>query len=219
MVALRSFCGPEGDVDARRAPNAADWLSLQQAACELGLSVSTVRRMIRRGQLRNRIVPRPGGFAYLIYLPNSRHAQLGAHDHRDAPVGSTRSGLRLVDAEFERDRRQDDVAPADEIRRLKVQVQHLSHALARAARPPGPAGAYHRGRHRRRHEQRRPVRPVPIDRPQAPLVAFLIYLSPLTRGENASVYCARFNKDLSSGPTGPGPRGSRERGRSTLSCK
>jgi hypothetical protein len=134
MVALRSFCGPEGDVDARQPPNAADWLSLQQAACELGLSVSTVRRMIRRSQVRNRIVPRPGGFAYLIYLPNSRHAQLGAHDHRDVPADSTRSGLRLVDAEFERDRVRDDAARGDEIRLLKAQVQHLSHALTRALR-------------------------------------------------------------------------------------
>jgi hypothetical protein len=138
MVALRSFCGPEGDVDARRPPlrkpHAADWLSLQQAACELDVSVSTVRRMIRRGQLRNRIVPRPGGFAYLIYLPNSRHALLGAHNHRGAPGGATRASLRLVDDEFEHDALEAGAPRDHEIERLETQVEQLWHALARALR-------------------------------------------------------------------------------------
>jgi len=136
MVALRSLLGPEGDVDARRPPpkpNPADWLSLQQAACELNVSVSTLRRMIRRGQVRNRIVPRPGGFAYLIYLPNSRHALLGPHNHHDAPADSTRSGLRMVDAEFENDTIDAD-ARDHEISRLEAQVEHLSQALSRALR-------------------------------------------------------------------------------------
>lgn len=55
--------------------NARDWLTLEQAACELGVSVSTVRRRIRNGQLRNRIIPRKGGFAYRIYIPDSRHGR------------------------------------------------------------------------------------------------------------------------------------------------
>ncbi|MBI5284290.1 MAG: helix-turn-helix domain-containing protein [Chloroflexi bacterium] len=146
MVALRSFCGPEGDADEHGLPvgrhDAADWLSLQQTACELGVSLSTVRRMIRRGKIRNRIVPRPGGFAYLLYVPNSRHARLGAHDHRDAPSDSTRSGLRLVDAEFERDVAANTGVRSGEVRRLQAQVRQLSRALARAvqgARPPAPA--------------------------------------------------------------------------------
>ena len=63
---------PEDDRPHPR-PNANDWLTLEQAACELGVSVSTVRRKLRRGELRNRIVPRKGGFAYRIYIPGSRH--------------------------------------------------------------------------------------------------------------------------------------------------
>ncbi|TAK63064.1 MAG: hypothetical protein EPO22_06870 [Dehalococcoidia bacterium] len=77
--------------------------------------------MIRRGELRNRIVARPGGFAYLVYLPNSWHAQFAVHAHHaaEAPpeaVGppswqdrtraawtelsqSLRRALRLVEAE------------------------------------------------------------------------------------------------------------------------
>ena len=36
------------------------WLTLPQAACELGVSVSTVRRLVRKEQLESRPVPRPG---------------------------------------------------------------------------------------------------------------------------------------------------------------
>ena len=63
----RPPCGPSG--------NPRDWLTLEQAACELGVSVSTVRRRIRNGQLSNRIIPRKGGFAYRIYIPDSRHGR------------------------------------------------------------------------------------------------------------------------------------------------
>lgn len=63
----------EAPDDDRPRPNANDWLTLEQAACELGVSVSTVRRKLRRGELRNRVVPRKGGFAYRIYIADSRH--------------------------------------------------------------------------------------------------------------------------------------------------
>jgi len=76
-------------------------------------------------------VPRPGGFAYLIYLPNSRHARLGAHNHRAA--ASTRSGLRVVGADFAQDAL-DDGARDRQIRFLEAQVEHLSRALSRALR-------------------------------------------------------------------------------------
>lgn len=85
MLALRSADRGVGGADsawpteAEPPARAADWLPLQQAACELGVSPGTARRMIRRGELRNRIVARPGGFAYLVYLPNSWHAQFAAH--------------------------------------------------------------------------------------------------------------------------------------------
>lgn len=90
MLALRSAERSPGGADSawpeEAAPQtrASDWLPLQQAACELGISPGTARRMIRRGELRNRIVPRPGGFAYLVYLPNSWHARFGAGAHHAA---------------------------------------------------------------------------------------------------------------------------------------
>ena len=73
---------------AVQVPPDRDWLPLQQAACELGVSLSTARRMIRRGELRNRMVARRGGFAYLVYLPGSRHAQYASHVHPAAAEGS-----------------------------------------------------------------------------------------------------------------------------------
>lgn len=50
------------------------WLTLRQAACELGVSESTVRRALHSGRLRNRIVARRGGFTYLVYMPDAAHA-------------------------------------------------------------------------------------------------------------------------------------------------
>lgn len=97
-----------------------DWLTLPQAACELGISVSTARRMIRKGRLRNRIVPRRGGFAYLVYAPGSKHAQLLADCHHDdaaVPIDRAETGLA-----------------AARIRTLEDQIDNLSAALSRALR-------------------------------------------------------------------------------------
>lgn len=77
--------GVNGACPSAPVPRESDWLPLQQAACELGISPSTARRMIRRGQLRNRVVARPGGFAYLVYLPDSWHARLTSHGHTATP--------------------------------------------------------------------------------------------------------------------------------------
>jgi hypothetical protein len=128
MLALRSaergFDGADFAPDAGPAPHprASDWLPLQQAACELGVSPGTARRMIRRGELRNRIVPRPGGFAYLVYLPNSRHAQFAAHAHH-ATV----------------DRRVAAPALPSWPAHLEAAWAMLSESIRRALRPPAPA--------------------------------------------------------------------------------
>jgi len=129
MVALRSVPGrdeDERDAEPRMArPNPADWLTLQQAACELGVSASTARRMIRKGKLRNRVVPRPGGFAYLVYMPNSRHATALSR-HGCAPLGDDHSPLDL-DAY-----RQQRSGSDERVRALERQVEQLSDALSRA---------------------------------------------------------------------------------------
>ncbi len=92
-----------GDAPAGTALSDGDrgWLKLQQAACELGVSESTVRRAIHAGRLRNRIIPRRGGFAYLVYLPGSRHAE-SPHDCGDpaadpGAIAEHAEQLRLVE--------------------------------------------------------------------------------------------------------------------------
>lgn len=134
MVALRSAFGRDDD-DERDAgpslpkPNPADWLTLQQAACEMNISISTARRMIRKGKLRNRIVPRPGGFAYLVYLPNSRHATaLGPHGCTPASMIDERAPRELL--AFRR-LQHENASAIDHVRELEEQVEQLSDALAR----------------------------------------------------------------------------------------
>lgn len=129
MVALRSPSERTDDSDARQKPDPADWLTLQQAACELNISVTTARRLVRRGGLRNRIVPRRGGFQYLIHIPNSRHAALAgapcSGGHAAAPPAVERLSIVPPTAGIDHER---------QIRDLERQVEHLSDALSRALR-------------------------------------------------------------------------------------
>jgi hypothetical protein len=150
MLAVPSRRSTDDDDWPRQTPDPSDWLSLQQAACELGVSMSTVRRRIRRGELRNRIVPRRGGFAYLVYVPGSRHArQMGVHGLGDedgdrhvcrepSRIDVWRERLRGEGRSRDGDgARAGDAAQSardDEIRRLQEQVDNLSEALSRALR-------------------------------------------------------------------------------------
>src|SRR5205085_4644814 len=90
MFALRSSARLL-DADAAPEPthrsNPNDWLTVSQAACELGVSSTTIRRRIHDGLLRTQTVPRNGGFSYRIYLPESRHG-------RDASLRATSAGKR-----------------------------------------------------------------------------------------------------------------------------
>jgi hypothetical protein len=138
MLALRSFQGPDELPERHRAsaprPESSDWLPMQQAACELGVSSSTVRRMMRKGRLRNRIVPRRGGFAYLIYLPDSRHAKI----MRAAGSVDARGGPRLVrpsaDSDVNSASTHDSSSGDARIMALETQVERLSDALSRVLR-------------------------------------------------------------------------------------
>jgi hypothetical protein len=137
MASLRSTSRPG---DSRQdelhalAPGDEDWLTLSEAACEMGVSVATARRLLRKGKLPNRIVPRRGGFAYLIYMPGNRHRAGGlCSTNGHAPARSNGNGAHGIDqAEYER-----------EVARLQEQVDALSNALSRALRikqkslPPG----------------------------------------------------------------------------------
>jgi hypothetical protein len=110
--------GPGSPVDDAHNPDD-NWLTLPQAACEMGVSISTVRRQLRDGRLRNRIVPRRGGFKYLIYMPDNRHARTL---HR-CENGDLSAPIDIVRVRQQR-----------EIGRLQRQVEELSGALSRALR-------------------------------------------------------------------------------------
>lgn len=127
MAALRAL--RVGDYAIRETPPLdlpADWLTIQQAACELDVSASTVRRMMRDGRLRYRVANRRHRRIYLIHMPDSRHA-----------VPAPARVIDLTERKRERDEgrlRRSAAGRDDIVRRLEQQVEHLSEALARARR-------------------------------------------------------------------------------------
>lgn len=156
MVAMQPVRGP-ADRGAQSAeerlpqPNPRDWLTLEQAACELGVSVSTVRRRLRRGLLRNRVVPRKGGFAYRIYIENSRHgrdADLHGHAPPAAPAAAPIAVRAPSDlAAFRRARQARQGKPRPNLGRgLELPLERISESLIQALRlnsvaMPAAAGA------------------------------------------------------------------------------
>jgi hypothetical protein len=104
-----------------------DWLTLQQAACEMGVSMSTVRRMVRGGRLLNRMVPHRGGFAYLVFIPGSRHGSQRQHEPK-------RRRLWLVQPTESPEAAAEHVDPERKISELEHQLDQMAHALSRALR-------------------------------------------------------------------------------------
>jgi hypothetical protein len=51
---------------------ALELVTLPEAAQRLGVSVDTVKRRLRRGELRGQHVPRPQGYTWLVELPDSQ---------------------------------------------------------------------------------------------------------------------------------------------------
>jgi hypothetical protein len=115
MVAAHKPAPSIGAPDESPEPEPAGWLTLPQAACELGLSETSVRRMIRKGKLKNRIVPRRGGYSYLVHIPGARHLQ--------GPCSTNGNG---ADA--------DRPAAERHVRELEHHVERLAEALSRALR-------------------------------------------------------------------------------------
>lgn len=113
-----------------------DWLTLQQASCELGASVSTIRRMVRDGRLLNRMIPHRGGFAYLVFIPQSRHGALRQQEPKRRKLWLIKGGRDTAPApatppEVHASTQPDPDAQAT-IASLERQVDQLSHALSRA---------------------------------------------------------------------------------------
>jgi hypothetical protein len=114
-----------------------DWLTLQQASCELGASVSTIRRMVRDGRLLNRMVPHRGGFAYLVFIPQSRHGALRQQEPKRRKLWLIKSAREQPARPFAPAAAEAQPPVADPgaeatIANLERQVDQLSHALSRA---------------------------------------------------------------------------------------
>lgn len=133
MLAARSWPGHRDRVEtpSRVPDDAGAWLTLQQAACEMNVSASTVRRRIRRGKLRNRIVPRRGGFAYLVYVASPHHVPAVGVVRRTpwSTAGQSAAAVPAVNGASAINGRHDD-----DLGRLRDQVERLSDAFARALR-------------------------------------------------------------------------------------
>jgi excisionase family DNA binding protein len=58
------------------------FITVAQAAFQLGVSEDTVKRRIRRGELRGKQVPRPQGYVWLVELSTTRYQDAGrSTDH------------------------------------------------------------------------------------------------------------------------------------------
>ena len=127
---------PQGraGLPARPPVDAPDWLTLHQAACEMGVSITTVRRMVRDGRLLNRMVAHRGGFAYLVFIPGSRHGAMKQREGKRRRLWPIRN-TREQEADERAGQTGDPQAEAQAvIASLERQVDQLSHALSRALR-------------------------------------------------------------------------------------
>ena len=64
------------------------WVSLDEAASRLGVSIKTLRRRIQKGQIQAQKVEIPGGFTYRVQFPPQKVA-------RGIPILSTGLASRL----------------------------------------------------------------------------------------------------------------------------
>jgi hypothetical protein len=88
--------------------------------------------MVREGRLLNRMVAHRGGFAYLVFIPQSRHGSLKQREPRRRRLWLIKP---LKDLLAEPEREAPPVADGDAqavIADLERQVDQLSHALSRA---------------------------------------------------------------------------------------
>src|SRR5918992_3522033 len=68
-------------------------VTMTEAARRLGVSTDTIKRRLRRGELKGRKQPRPQGFTWLIELEakveNSNGTRAATHAHTDASTGAS----------------------------------------------------------------------------------------------------------------------------------
>jgi hypothetical protein len=103
-------------------PESTRWLSMRHAACELDVSVSTVRRWLQSGKLRSRVVTRGRRKYYYVQMPES-----------GAPRSPERVSHIVDHLRKQMDQRDEELAiRQQELNRQEKQIANLSRALARA---------------------------------------------------------------------------------------
>lgn len=124
MVAPRSLrVSSEEERLPGSAKEAGQWMSLQQAASELGVSTSTVRRWILKGKLQSRIVARGRRFHYQVRVGPALEIAIAS----PAPTDIVKYLRSQLEAKEERLTRMEQ-----DLKRQEEQIQNLSAGLARA---------------------------------------------------------------------------------------
>jgi excisionase family DNA binding protein len=80
------------------------FITVAQAAFQLGVSEDTVKRRIRRGELRGKQVSRPQGYVWLVELPTTRHQDAGRSTDHGSNGASARNTTQHHDAVVEENR-------------------------------------------------------------------------------------------------------------------
>jgi len=136
MSALPAFTFPnyqEGETPAER--KGYRWLSLRDAAGELDVSVSTVRRWLEKGKLRSRLVTRGRRHAYYVLLPAAF-----------SPPADERVSSIVQHLRNQVDQRDQELALREHyLKRQQEQIANLSQALARALAQLHGSGAVGNG--------------------------------------------------------------------------
>jgi excisionase family DNA binding protein len=115
---------------------AMELVALPEAAQRLGVSVDTVKRKLRRGELRGQRVPRPQGYTWLIELPDSQMdsmadctaSSMAELDSATIEVLNLREMLAMAQSQIA-NQKEELVSKNKQIEQLHVLLQQAQAAL------------------------------------------------------------------------------------------
>jgi len=112
-------------------------VGLPEAAQRLGVSVDTIKRRLRRGELKGQQEPRPQGYTWLIEIPESEPTSMAGSnasstadlDSATVEIVNLRAMLEMAQAQI--GAQQDELTSKNEqIRELHVLLQQAQPALS-----------------------------------------------------------------------------------------
>jgi excisionase family DNA binding protein len=115
---------------------AMELVALPEAAQRLGVSVDTVKRKLRRGELRGQHVPRPQGYTWLIELPDSQmdsmadctESSMAELDSATIEVLNLREMLAMAQSQIA-NQKEELVSKNKQIEQLHILLQQAQAAL------------------------------------------------------------------------------------------